>query len=594
MLQGPTAWADIAALGGLALLGYWAAGLLGRWHIPGITAFLMAGVLLGPHALRVLDAGTLQRLGIVQPIALGLMVFLVGRELTLRALRRHTVGFWLTLALAVVLPAAFVYLADGWLWEGPPRLVVLLAIVAISGAPTTVLAIRAELRRGGRVVDALLGIAAIDNVLTVAAYSIALPFLKRPLLDDWSGAEAARLIGMQLGVAVMLGVAGGWVLERLLRRARGDGERLAVGVFVVAVIVSAARILQSSALLAPLVAGVIVATLAERRHESGMVFGALSSIEYPLYVVFYALAGTELDLRALAGGGLLAVAYILARSAGKIAAGFAGGLADGLGPRGGLLVGLGLLPQAGVAVGLALDAGTHFPDVGVTFATVVLAAIVVFELVGPIALRRTLEELCELPAESPAEGPACVERAFVVGFGPQTDAAAAVAALDAVAERTGGPPCLAELVAVVPPGGSAAARRSLETAGRLERVGRSVEGAGFLVRTRVIGSPSVERGLAEAAADADAVGVVLPVDAERGAMLRMAPLKRRRHRIADALGVPVFLVPITRERLREAAERLSAAAQSAREESVDGAAPEVADEAGEGRAGSARAPARGD
>lgn len=576
MLQGPTAWTDIIALCGLALLGYWGAGLLGRWRIPEVTAFLLAGVLLGPHAIGVLDAGTLQRLGIIQPVALGLMVFLVGRELTVRALRRHSVGFWVTLTLALVLPAVFVWYAGDAVWEGPTRLVVLLAIVAISGAPTTVLAIRSELRRGGRVADTLLGIAAIDNVVTVAAYSIALPFLRRGMLDDWSVLGASLEIGRLIGVAIVLGVVGGWVLEYLLRKARGDGERLAVGVFMVAVLVAVANALGTSALLAPLIAGVTVATLAERRRESGRVFGALSSLEYPLYVVFYALAGTELDVRALAAGGALAVVYILARSTGKITAGFIGGLTDRLGARGAMWLGLGLLPQAGVAVGLALDAGVQFPEVGATFATVVLAAIVVFEFVGPIALRGTMERLCDPFAEANGDGPVCVEHVYVAGVGPQTDGADVIAALD-VTLPADGCASLVELVAVVPPGGSSAAKRSLDAAARLEAAAVLVRDAGYVPRTRVVRSASIEAGLAEAAADADAHGLVLPVACGSRGIFGMAPIKRRRHRIADALGIPVFIVPMSPRVLEQSAARRVAEAEAGSAAETEAEEPLFAD-----------------
>ncbi len=113
-------------------------------------------------------------------------------------------------------------------------------------------------------------------------------------------------------------------------------------------------------------------------------------MEYPVYIIFFTLAGAHLELAAVLTAGGLAIAYIAARSAGKFLAGFAGGLAAHYDVRQSAWLGLGMLPQAGVAVGLGLAASQTFPEAGPTVNAVILAAIVFFEVVGPVLTTRAV------------------------------------------------------------------------------------------------------------------------------------------------------------------------------------------------------------
>ena len=110
---------------------------------------------------------------------------------------------------------------------------------------------------------------------------------------------------------------------------------------------------------------------------------------------FFVFAGTEIVFGQLLGAGLVAVIYVFGRALGKVMAAFVGGLVTHRRPVESLRFGAALLPQAGVVVGLAVDAGSRFPQVGAEILSVVLAALVIFELVGPFAVQHALRHAPE-------------------------------------------------------------------------------------------------------------------------------------------------------------------------------------------------------
>ena len=144
------------------------------------------------------------------------------------------------------------------------------------------------------------------------------------------------------------------------------------------------------------VAGLITAAREETIPRSDhTACSALRPLEHLVYVLFFVFAGTEIVFGHLTAAGVIALVYILGRSLGKIAAAVVGGIRTKRSMPASLRFGAALLPQAGVVVGLALDAGARFPYVGADIVAVVLAALIVFEFVGPVAVQKALLSAAE-------------------------------------------------------------------------------------------------------------------------------------------------------------------------------------------------------
>jgi Kef-type K+ transport system membrane component KefB len=146
--------------------------------------------------------------------------------------------------------------------------------------------------------------------------------------------------------------------------------------------------LEVSFLLASMVLGVTVANLA--RHHTRP-FHAIEGIEWPSMILFFVLAGATLDVGVLAEAGVWLVAYLVLRVVGRLLGAYLGGWLPPADRTVRRWMGMALLPQAGVALGMALVAADRLPGVGASLLPLVVASTVVFEVLGPVATRVALD-----------------------------------------------------------------------------------------------------------------------------------------------------------------------------------------------------------
>lgn len=546
MLEG-SIWLELVTLGALVWLGYIGARLASRFHLPSVTGFLLVGIAVGPYGLGLLDIDLLHKIDFVNTLALGLIVFLIGEQLTSKALSRHHWAFWLIAALSVALPAILVGLVVMFVEPGAVQLAWILAAIAMSGAPATVMSLLAETKARGRSCDMLLGVTAFADIATVVAYALVVPLLlaQNGSLPNLGSAGIDAFV--EIAGAGALGVLFGLVLGSLLKRTDEGGQLLSLGLTHVLLIVATAQLLGVSPLLAPLVMGITVAVMEERRGSPDRCFNALRTVEYPVYIIFFTLAGAELDVTVIADGGVLMLVYIVARSGGKYLAGFIGGLAGRLSPSDASWFGLGSLPQAGVAVGLALAASQDFPDIGPTITAVVLASIVFFEVVGPLATKKALghlscaPETCDLEDD---EGSPPRIRTVLVPVSHHWDQARLLHIINATADGADKDSLFVLAHIVGPARGyteAEAMARGERTLSDLERIAAN---AGYRVETRLVSARQVEVALASLAEEIAADLVVLgsPSLKQRTGLMR-GLVRTPLHRIIDRLDTPVFVVP---------------------------------------------------
>lgn len=541
-------WLDLLVVGTLIGLGYLGARLTSRLRLPSVTGFLLVGIVAGPHGLGLLSEDLMATLGFAEPLALGVIVFLIGQQLTREVLATHHRSFWLTSVLDIVLPGVLVALAVHLVAPGDPVTVWLLAIIAVSGAPATVMAIISEMRAKSRACDTLLGSSALDSIVTVVLYAAAAPFLMLSLKIHETVGEAMFHTAQQVGGALVLGLLAGLVLSRVLRHVFREGELLALGLVTVLLVVAAAQVLGFSALLAPLVAGITTATAEGRRGDPGRVFRSLRTVEYPVYIIFFTLAGAHLELAAALAAGLVAVAYITARSTGKFVAGMAGALAAGYTTKQAAWVGLGMLPQAGVAVGLALAAAQAFPESGATVNAVVLAALVFFEVVGPVLTKRAVT--CTLEPVNTPGGPGkaetCDARTVLMPVSGALPAERLLNTLAAAGRGTDGCRPAVLLAHIIVPGRAISSGDAFRIAERhLAGLAATVRAQGYDVDTTVRTARSLDRGIARIVRERDVhlVAMGAPLRGSRSGP-GLSPLRTAHHRVLDSLDVPVLIVPL--------------------------------------------------
>ena len=376
---------------GLILMAALVAGHLAQLvRVPEVTGYLLVGVVIGPAALDLISHGNIAALGFLGDVALGLILFNIGAIFEAGTFRR--VGPGVVRVTLWEASLAFVLVAVALLLTGLSLpLALLLAVVAMETAPATTLMVLNEYDARGPMTDRLLALVALNNMyvlITFGVVSAALTFAQSPG-GDWltSGYRALHgLLWTTLG-SVALGALLGLAMDFWATRAKESGEAMILAIGTVLIAVGASRWLGLSPLFATLALG---ATVVNASEHGGRLLQAFGRADPPLYAAFFVLAGAELVPSSVLGLGAAGVAYLLARAVGKIAGARIGMRGQDVAPLVRAQLGFCIVSSSSLAVGLTLQIRAAFPAYGATVTGIVLAAVVIFEVVGPLLMRRAL------------------------------------------------------------------------------------------------------------------------------------------------------------------------------------------------------------
>lgn len=380
----------LLSLGLLFLLGLAVDAVGRRVHVPRVTLLIVLGALIGPPGLNMLPAALAQADGLYASVALTMVAFLLGGSLKLQTLRAHGARI-VVLSLSVVLSSVFLVAAGLWLLGMAAGLALLLGAVAAATAPAATLDVVTQSGRNDGFSQTLLGIVAIDDAWGVVVFSVALAVAANLGL----GAEAAwylelSLAARDIGGAILLGLLIGIPAAFLSGRLKPGEPTLLEAVGVVFVCAGLALLFEVSFLLTGMACGAVVVNLA-RHHEQA--FHEIERIEWPFLLLFFVMAGASLEVEMLAGLGWLGVGYVLLRILARIVGGMLGNRLLGRSSKEGAMLGLALMPQAGVAIGMALVAAERAPTWAGPLMAITIASTVVFELIGPFATQWALRRV---------------------------------------------------------------------------------------------------------------------------------------------------------------------------------------------------------
>jgi Kef-type K+ transport system membrane component KefB len=381
----------LITLGVLLLLGL-ATDVIGRrTQLPRVTLLLIFGFVVGPAGLDFLSPNEEKWFSIVTDMALIMIGFLLGEKFTLPLLRQHgKLVLWISVAEVVV--TALVVLIGLLLIGLPMDMALLLAGIATATDPAAITDVVHETHADGMFTRAMLGIVAVDDAWGLIVFS--LMFTIAQAFSGQGGNIGHLLTGAwELGGALLVGVVLGIPMAYLTGRIRPGEPSLVEALGVVFLCGGIAIWLKVSFLLASMVLGCVVANLA--RHHIRP-FHAIEGIEWPFMILFFVLAGASLQLETLFQIGFVGSAYIIFRIIGRLLGGWTGGAISHADPLMRRWMGIVLMPQAGVALGMALVAIEHRPDLGEIILPIVIASTVLFELIGPVLTRTGLIHVGEV------------------------------------------------------------------------------------------------------------------------------------------------------------------------------------------------------
>jgi Kef-type K+ transport system membrane component KefB len=376
---------------GLILMSALLAGHLAQLaRVPEVTGYLLIGVLIGPPALDLISHENITTLGFLSDVALGLILFNIGAIFEASNFRQVGPGvvrvtLWeATLAFALV---CVVLVLSGMALP----LALLLGVVAMETAPATTLMVLNEYDAEGPMTNRLLALVALNNMYVLVMFGIVTAGLTLfdPAGQSWlsSGYRAVHgLMWSTLG-SVALGALLGLLMDFWATRAKESGEAMILSIGAVLICVGASRWLGLSPLISTLALG---ATVANASPQGDRLLRALGRADPPLYAAFFVLAGAELVPSSVLGLGLIGLGYTLARTVGKIAGARIGLRGQDVPDVVRRQLGYCLVSSSSLAVGLTIQIRTAFPAYAATITGIVLAAVVIFEVVGPLLTRRAL------------------------------------------------------------------------------------------------------------------------------------------------------------------------------------------------------------
>ena len=392
----PLAAANLMVVGAILLCGLAVGQIFVRvLKLPRITGFVAAGLVLGPGVLGLLDQTMLGKLSIFVDISLGLILFELGRRLDLRWFIHDR---WL-LASSVaesLLSFLFVY-ATLRFFDIAPVYSATAAAIAMATSPAVLIMIVHDQRAKGPLTERMLTLTALNNVFAFLLIALLFGFVHLEYSADWLQAVSHPLY-LIVGSSGLGYVA--FIVARTLARWLGKREDSQFGMLLGVIVgtVGCAISFNLSVLLALLAFGVFAKNL-DRDHD-------LMAVEFGpggqfFLVMLFVITGAGLRPSEFAVAGAIGAAFILARLAGKlIGLGLFAPL-SGISQRKALLLGIGMVPMSAVAVVMVQGASALYPEFGAMLSSIVLSAVVVLELVGPLATQWALRRAGEI---EPATG----------------------------------------------------------------------------------------------------------------------------------------------------------------------------------------------
>ena len=397
---------SIALLGGLLMTR-----LFKPLKLPSVTAYLIAGVLIGPYCLGQLgvhglgfdSAESVHALKLVSDVALGFIAFSIGSEFRMEDLKKIGKQAFVIGIFQALVATLFVDLALVAIYKFFPGVLTLpqaitLGAIATATAPAATLMVVRQYKAKGPLTDLLLPIVALDDAVGLIVFAVSFGIAKT--LGSGTVDMISIVVNPLVEIVASLGLGAilGWILTQLEKMFNSNTNRLNMTTAFVFLTVSLSMIefhigevhVHFSSLLVCMMLGTVFCNICPLAHD---LMEKSEKWTSPLLAVFFVISGAELELSVFANISivLVGVVYIIFRSLGKYFGTYVSSKATKCAPQISKYLGITLLPQAGVALGMCTIAAAELPGQGALIRNITLFAVLIYELVGPLFTRMALQ-----------------------------------------------------------------------------------------------------------------------------------------------------------------------------------------------------------
>lgn len=380
----------------MLFLGFLATRITKKLKLPNVTAYIITGILIGPYVLNLIPTRIIEGTAFLSDIALAFIAFSTGEFFKFSVLKKNGLKVVIITVFEALLASLVVFVVMYWILHLNLAFSIVLASLAAATAPaSTVMTIR-QTGAKGDFVDTLLQVVALDDVVGLIAYSVAISVAMVSSTGSGSNFLAVfKNIGFNI-LSIGLGCFFGFVLKWLMPKKRSTDNRLIISLAVIFLFCGICAILDTSPLLGCMVMGTIYINIT----NDDKLFKQLNYFTPPILLLFFVRSGLNFDLSALTSGSnavgsvpliVIGIVYFITRIIGKYGGAFSGCLVAKKSKNVRNYLGLALIPQAGVAIGLA-DWGARIlgGELGLSLNTIILASSVLYELIGPACAKLSL------------------------------------------------------------------------------------------------------------------------------------------------------------------------------------------------------------
>lgn len=378
----------------MLIAGYVMSRLTKKLKLPNVTGYIIAGILIGPYCINIIPAKVVEGMSFLADIALAFIAFSTGEFFKMSTLKKNGGKNVVITVFEALLASIVVFLVMYFaLGLSLPFSIVLGALAAATAPASTMMTIR-QTNSKGDFVDTLLQVVALDDVVGLVAFSVAIAVATASL----AGAVTAGNVLLPIVYNIVAFVVGGLLgfLLKLLISKRSTDNRLIIAVATIFGFCGICSFMDVSPLLGCMAMG----TVYMNTSNDDKLFKQLNYFSPPILLLFFVRSGVNFKLDALVSTGesvggvsllVIGVVYFFVRILGKYGGSFLGCLVTKKDKKVRNYLGLALIPQAGVAIGLAtLASRTIGGDTGSALETIILASSVLYELIGPACAKLAL------------------------------------------------------------------------------------------------------------------------------------------------------------------------------------------------------------
>lgn len=373
----------------MLLAGFLVTRITKKVRLPNVTGYIFAGLLIGPYVLHLIPESVFRNMGFITDIALAFIAFGVGKFFRIKVLKRTGMKVVVITLMESLIAALSVSLAMIFFFHLPLSFSLLIGAIASATAPASTIMTIQQYQAKGKWVNTLLQVVALDDVVSLLAFSVCAVMVSAPGNGSSSGVSTV-ILPIVYNIAVIGGgCILGYVLQKITGKSRSAYHRLVLLSAFLFLITGICDALNISPLLSCMAMGMVFINASGNKK----IFKQANQFTPVIYLLFFVLSGMNLNVPALASAGLIGLVYFVVRIAGKYAGAFLGAVVTKSNGRIRKYLGVALIPQAGVSIGLAMLAQRILPnETGIILSTIILSSGILYELVGPASAKWALKQ----------------------------------------------------------------------------------------------------------------------------------------------------------------------------------------------------------